>query len=349
MAFKTAARSGWGWQAALAASALLLAVIAVFLVSGTGLQSSMASHRTRDALLSFSPLPSSGGGNASAGGKPAQPSLAQRAAALFAWQQQQQPSEGELDVATEHRLEDVPLINADSNYTLEMGDYDMPLPVRPLRDFLTLLIPTTGRATLHRTLDSLINQTMPRSWRALVLVDGPPRYGAVTPSPLLDDPRVRVFFMEKQLYRGPVLDNNAGGLRNLGIKIARTPWVAMVDDDDTLHPRYVERLLYETQQHPEAELVDFRMFLNDYVEPGNGTRGAFIGMGISFAMRRATCLNGYFFVPDWKEDGELLLFYQESRRPFLISPFVNYYVKASPWRPEKHDVKWRTLNRFLVK
>eukprot|EP00887_Chlorella_sp_A99_P007190 scaffold2.g7190.t1 len=183
---------------------------------------------------------------------------------------------------------------------------------RPLRDFLTLLIPTTGRATLHRTLDSLINQTMPRSWRALVLVDGPPRYGAVTPSPLLDDPRVRVFFMEKQLYRGPVLDNNAGGLRNLGIKIARTPWasaawgrgshvqrVAMVDDDDTLHPRYVERLLYETQQHPEAELVDFRMFLNDYVEPGNGTRGAFIGMGISFAMRRATCLNGYFFVPDW--------------------------------------------------
>eukprot|EP00887_Chlorella_sp_A99_P000517 scaffold17.g517.t1 len=208
----------------------------------------------------------------------------------------------------------------------------MPLPVRPLRDFVTFIVPSLGRPTLNRTLESLINQTMPHSWRAIVLFDGLPLQHV--DAPLLSDPRVRTVYLDRRMGAG----NGGGGVRNLAARLARTPWVALCDDDDTLHPRYAERLLYETQHFPTAECVDFKMFLNDYIEPGD-TQGIYIGMGISFAMRRSTMLEGFNFVPSYKEDGEFLLMYQESRRPILISPFICYCVRAPCSRPAKHDAR----------
>lgn len=315
--FRTGVQGG-GWPAIVAAllAALLLGFLAAGALKGTATRATL---RLTTASL--------GGGGSSSGG------------AVLLGQQQEPEPEPELP---QPRLEDVPLMNADSPYNLSMGDYDMPLPVRPLRDFVTFIVPSLGRPTLNRTLESLINQTMPHSWRAIVLFDGLPLQHV--DAPLLSDPRVRTVYLDRRMGAG----NGGGGVRNLAARLARTPWVALCDDDDTLHPRYAERLLYETQHFPTAECVDFKMFLNDYIEPGD-TQGIYIGMGISFAMRRSTMLEGFNFVPSYKEDGEFLLMYQESRRPILISPFICYCVRAPCSRPAKHDARWRGLKRFLIK
>ena len=56
------------------------------------------------------------------------------------------------------------------------------IPNKPL---ITFIIPTIGRHTLSKTLDSLINQTNP-NWKAIVIFDG------ITSTIQNTDPRIRI-------------------------------------------------------------------------------------------------------------------------------------------------------------
>lgn len=164
---------------------------------------------------------------------------------------------------------------------------------------VTFIIPTIGRQTLSRTLQSLIMQTDAR-WKAVVVYDGIKQQ-----LPIIDD-RIEYVFLDSKIGKG----NHAGKVRNYGFSFVKTEWVGFVDDDDTLDSRYVEWLDYHATKDMSIDLFCFRM---TYYHPGglcipginrhslksipNGE------VGISFAFK-SRCLQefGLKFKSSWIED-----------------------------------------------
>jgi hypothetical protein len=99
---------------------------------------------------------------------------------------------------------------------------DRDLNTSPWTGSVAVVIPTTGRSTLLRSVNSALGQTRSPE-RVLVVVDGP--VARVGPDVLPDDPRVVV--LSTGGGRGP------GAARNLGVAHAGgTDFVAFLDDDD---------------------------------------------------------------------------------------------------------------------
>jgi glycosyltransferase involved in cell wall biosynthesis len=131
----------------------------------------------------------------------------------------------------------------------------------------TFIIPTIGRDTLQRAVDSVVKQ-----------------------APFL--------------IGNDTKNEGAGVIRNRLIKEAQTEWVSMLDDDDTVTEDYVQRLLEESQAHPEADLIVFReYFIQEHMEEGNAYPDHFIWtapivhwgqIGISFSVKREVALKHPF-------------------------------------------------------
>jgi hypothetical protein len=120
---------------------------------------------------------------------------------------------------------------------------------------VTIIIPTSGRATLSRTLKSLQSQTN-KNWRAILVLGA--EHGPETPCLLADGAGAKpitlqssapAFFkgkLKQELQKDSRLSfavlpfsgydffNNAGGQRNAVFHLVDTDWAAFVDDDDTL-------------------------------------------------------------------------------------------------------------------
>jgi len=145
----------------------------------------------------------------------------------------------------------------------------------PKDGHITFIIPSIGRDTLRRTLDSLLAQTIP-NWNAIVVFDG------IEPTIESPDPRIQLMKTPKK--------GNAGFVRNEGIKVATTEWIGFVDDDDTLTPNYVECFNWEKQN---ADAILFRMKTPDgkiLPVPGD-TEFKFMEVGISFCYKRTIAIN----------------------------------------------------------
>jgi len=141
--------------------------------------------------------------------------------------------------------------------------------------FITFIIPSLGRPTLKRTLDSLLAQTIPH-WKAIVVFDGIP------PNTTSTDPRIQIMTTPKK--------GHAGFVRNEGIRLATTEWIGFVDDDDILTPDYVETFQKEKENY---EAIIFRMKNCDgriLPVPGD-TDFKMNEVGISFCMKRTLALN----------------------------------------------------------
>jgi glycosyltransferase involved in cell wall biosynthesis len=99
---------------------------------------------------------------------------------------------------------------------------------------VTAVIPTRNRADLVcRAVESVLSQTM-TELECIVVVDGPdPSTSEVLAS--ITDPRLKVV----------ALETNVGGCeaRNIGIRAARSEWIALLDDDDEWLPRRLETQL----------------------------------------------------------------------------------------------------------
>jgi glycosyltransferase involved in cell wall biosynthesis len=200
---------------------------------------------------------------------------------------------------------------------------------------ITFIIPTIGRSTLLRTLDSLYAQTDGR-WRAIIIFDGVPS-SRVFSGDSLDslDRRVQVLEIEKS----GVHINSAGLVRNAGIRSCLTEWVGFVDDDDTLSSRYVETFYSEVESYPKVEVLLFRMYVENpsYLNPDcfilpklNTADFYWRKTGISFALRTSIFLDrGVWFEPSEEED---YLFLDGLRRRgfhIMISPYIRYFVRVT--------------------
>ena len=191
---------------------------------------------------------------------------------------------------------------------------------------ITFIIPTIGRDTLSRTLESLIAQTQP-DWNAIVVFDGI--------SPTIGIPDARISFMEISKK------GNAGFVRNEGIKVATTEWIGFVDDDDVLTPDYVE--CFNREKH-DVDVIIFRMKNTDGTilpVPGD-TEFKFGEVGISFCYKRTFAINQKCMfdnvkglVPGVGEDWGLLERLKDARVHICISTDITYTVGT--WSSGKNE------------
>lgn len=198
--------------------------------------------------------------------------------------------------------------------------------------FVTFIIPSIARKSLHDTLKSIYFQTDP-NWRAVVVFDGIQTHSSrgiplflLLSSILTDDPRIT--FVNLPVKSG--VKDCAGHLRNVALAYATTPWVAFVDDDDTVDHKYVE-LLRQEVEISEPEVVIFRMFnrrLKPQVLPQPDARDLRMNsVGISFAVNHAKVGKDLWFSTSTAEDYDLLhKLCHLQRRSCVLSPHVTYYV-----------------------
>jgi glycosyltransferase involved in cell wall biosynthesis len=148
---------------------------------------------------------------------------------------------------------------------------------------ITFVIPSIGRTTLNRALNSLINQTE-RNWKCIVGFDGI-RENELK-FELLKDERIQYLFLDKSGYLNPHGNGQAGQVRNKIIKEVDTEWIAFLDDDDTLNMNYIS-LFNEEVINKKFDCCLFRMFLNNQITPPLYINHIVQNMvGISFCVKR---------------------------------------------------------------
>jgi glycosyltransferase involved in cell wall biosynthesis len=106
------------------------------------------------------------------------------------------------------------------------SDLSWQVTVSPTPD-VSVVIPTRGRPHLvTRAVNSALSQTA-TGIEVIVVVDGP---DDATRAALadVDDPRLRVVQLADR--------QGAPNARNVGVREARAPWTALLDDDDEWHP-----------------------------------------------------------------------------------------------------------------
>lgn len=148
---------------------------------------------------------------------------------------------------------------------------------------VTFIVPTIGRPSLAAALRSVHMQSNGR-WRCVVVGDG------IEPD-LVEGADYRD--ADRFIYVRAARSNSAGITRNVGLAFVNTPWVAFLDDDDTLSPDYVQALEVESTngRGEEAGCIVFPMLHPDLgvLPPPELTDAIDLRwgqVGISFAVRQ---------------------------------------------------------------
>jgi glycosyltransferase involved in cell wall biosynthesis len=183
---------------------------------------------------------------------------------------------------------------------------------------LTFIIPTIGRKTLSNTIKSLENQ-INQNWNAIIVFDG------IKPNIKTVNPKIRII----QIKKLGTNINSAGNVRNVGIKHAKTEWVAFVDDDDILTKNYVQTFYNEIDEFKDIDVIIFRMHNNDNrILPEIKTDNFYkCKVGISFAVKTEIVKKQIKFYPSRTEDYDLLNKLRQKSFKIMISPYVRYLVK----------------------
>ena len=202
---------------------------------------------------------------------------------------------------------------------------------------VTFVIPSRGRHTLTRALDSLLGQSVSK-WKALVLFQST----VATLSAYSYPPHCEEYLLYSRDTRiqfvtcpGGTTANCAGELRNFALQFVTTDWVAFLDDDDTLSQDYIRYLLKEMRLNPSAELISFRMFDKTIVDANNllkvipeeyATDARRDHIGISFAFRRTHSSSDLFLKSTTEDYLFIQNFCYDSGRLCILSPYITYYV-----------------------
>ncbi len=196
---------------------------------------------------------------------------------------------------------------------------------------ITVIIPSIGRDTLLRSLNSLIDQTNP-NWKCLVGFDGIVKNSLSYN--LIEDPRINYIFFEKKLgkfgERKP--DNpknfhsNGGMVRNKLIEAAETEWICFLDDDDSFKKDYIETF-YKIDNNFDA--IVFKMIYGNgmilppeelkYPEP------CLIGISYTANLNFVRKNNIKFINAEW-EDYFFLKSISNAGGKIYFSPHVTYNV-----------------------
>jgi glycosyltransferase involved in cell wall biosynthesis len=183
---------------------------------------------------------------------------------------------------------------------------------------ITFIIPTIGRSTLQYSINSLLNQTK-SNWKAIIIFDG------IDPTLTIDDARITIIKSEKL----GIEKNSAGNVRNFGINLADTEWVAFLDDDDAVKNTYVETF-YSELSFGNNDIIIFRMrevCLTILPFP-ESTNFYYAQVGISFAAKKLIFDSGTIFKPSDREDYNFLDECRSKGYKIMISPYLLYFVRS---------------------
>ena len=182
---------------------------------------------------------------------------------------------------------------------------------------ITFIIPTIGRNTLVNSLNCLKNQTISK-WNAIVIFDG------IKSNIENYDTRIKIIEVDKM----GIGENSAGNVRNYGISLVKTKWIAFLDDDDLIDEDYIEIFYKELKLYPSIDVLIFRMDSNNRIIPKINTDNFYLcDVGISFIIKKEICDNNILFKPDGAEDFLFLNEIRENDYEIMISPYVKYFVK----------------------
>ncbi len=184
-----------------------------------------------------------------------------------------------------------------------------------INNTITFIIPTIGRATLIRTIESLLNQTV-SEWKAIIIFDG------IHANIRISDSRITILEIDKK----GVGTNGAGNVRNIAMDKVTTEWVAFVDDDDSLGNNYVSLFYEELKLKTDLDTIIFRMHGNDnrILLALDADNFVINNVGISFAMKKSI---GIKFIPSTTEDFALLNSIRKNGHKMCISPHITYFVR----------------------
>ena len=194
---------------------------------------------------------------------------------------------------------------------------------------ITFIIPTLNRSTLIQTIQSLFEQTV-SIWKAILIFDGCSPCDPYLLA-LLNDQRILCITTSRLGQENPI-HNTAGYVRNIGLQLVDTPWIGFVDDDDILTSDYIDKLQQEIHITPRADAIVFKMIERGrIIPPLNFTELVCGQVGISFAYRSSLVKEGFIFEQSTVEDFNLLKQLEAAKKCIVLSPFVTYLVRHSPY------------------
>ena len=183
---------------------------------------------------------------------------------------------------------------------------------------VTFVIPTIDRNTLKKSIDSLYGQTN-NNWCAIIIYDG------VEPNIDFSSDKIKTIKIPKTGIMG-THHGQSGLVRNYGLDICDTEWVAFLDDDDTVDSNYVETLL---TKYNDLDLVIWRMvYTNNMVIPRIGNDNIVFGnIGISISFKKKFLDDGLRFKDNRDgEDFDIVKSIVEISDKYLITNEVFYKV-----------------------
>lgn len=193
-------------------------------------------------------------------------------------------------------------------------------------DKITFIIPTIGRSTLLNSVNSLLNQTI-EDWNAIIIFDG------VEQNFFISDERIKIIKINKI---GKNI-NSAGNVRNYGMNLVDTKWIAFLDDDDIIADDYIECFYNEIKyakeyKNEDIDVLIFRMRRdNDYIPNLDVDNFYICDVGISFIIKKTIYDDEIKFIPDGAEDYLYLDTIRKNGYTIMISPFIKYFVRETEY------------------
>lgn len=195
---------------------------------------------------------------------------------------------------------------------------------------ITFIIPTINRDSLVNSITSLINQTH-KLWKAIIIFDGCKPNDPKLLS-LLNDSRITYLSISKTgiIINRDHVYSSAGYVRNIGLKMAQTPWIAFLDDDDTVDPKYIDYFMQEIETVSVADVIVFRMLDNDKIIPSFDCNKIIKNnIGISFIIRASLLKEGFLFKQSHIEDYLFLKELYDANKVIVLSPYITYYIHGT--------------------
>ncbi len=189
---------------------------------------------------------------------------------------------------------------------------------------ITFIIPTIGRFSLSKTIESIKKQKID-NWKCIILFDGI-KNNIIHNN---KDERIKIIELPFRIGSPP---NNAGDVRNIGFQFVDTEWIGFVDDDDTISPLFINNLLEEIKENNDMECCVFRMMYKNlsYLPKINDKDIIKNNVGISFCFKK----NLFYKIPNLlfsnnsHEDFNFLEKIKNNNIPITISSHINYFVKT---------------------
>ena len=217
---------------------------------------------------------------------------------------------------------------------------------------VTFIIPSIGRYTLHDTVLSLINQTN-INWQAIIIFDGCKNNLDWDHIFKEKDKTIRDIILKKitcyEIEKTNGVINQASDVRNYGIQKVEpySQWIGFLDDDDTIHPHYVQYFLEEKNLF-DFDIYIYRMIMDNRIIPSHNCYDFTLGdVGISFLCKKEIFKNIYF-QNSHTEDFDFLAKARINNYKLIISEKIYYYVKQNSNQMEEYPSDLPIYNKIFI-